>query len=222
MVLMITSLTSIVIASLAFSFHGLQRYKKFKKAELVQIVDLLGPQSLLYLKSGNLQQAESWLGILSQRPNVRIAALYDAQGVFFGGYKRDAALQALPLSIHDIQENCFDGNICTSIQRLYREDTLGGFFLLEVDLDDARSGFVSFIVIFFLATFVALLVAYIVAALLHDQFKKPIVSLVDTARFICEKRILRPGLVNILPMKWGFLPIPLTVCLMRLAVEKRR
>ena len=63
--LMITSLTSLVVASLAFSFYELQRYKKFKEAELVQIVDLLGPQGRRHIMAGDWQQAESWL---STRP----------------------------------------------------------------------------------------------------------------------------------------------------------
>ncbi len=188
MVLMITSLTSIVITSLAYSFHGLQRYKKFKRAELSQIVALLGPQSLHHLEAGNLQQAERWLAILSQQPKVRVAALYDGQGVFFAGYKRESTLPTAPLSIHDTEEHCFDDNVCISIQKLFDDDKLKGFFLLEVDLEDARSGLISIIVIFFLATMVTLLVAYVVASFLHDQFKKPIVSLVDTARFICENK----------------------------------
>ncbi|MBU0681789.1 MAG: response regulator [Proteobacteria bacterium] len=188
MVLMITSVTSLVIASLAFSFYELQRYKKFKTDELVQVVDLLGPQSLQYLMANDLQKAESWLSILSKRKNVREAALYDAQGILFADYQRDLTINAPPLSIHDIQEECFADSICSSLQGLYQGDTRQGFFFLAVDLDDAREGFISILVIFFFVAMVTLGVVYVSAFLLHDQFKKPIVSLVETARFICEKK----------------------------------
>ncbi len=188
MVLMITSLTSLVIASLAFSFYELQRYKEVKQAELVQIVDLLGPESLRHLLAGDTQQAESWLNILSQRKNIRLAALYDGQGIFFGSYQRDETIPKPPHSIQDVQDSCFADNMCTSLQKISQEDTLKGYFLLVADLDDARSGFISIVGIFLFVTIVTLAVVYVVAFFLHEQFKKPIVSLVDTARFICDKK----------------------------------
>ncbi len=188
MVLMITSLTSLVIASLAFSFYELQRYKSFKEAELVQIVDLLGPQSRRHLLAGDVAQAESWLNILTELKNVRQAALYDAQGNFFAGYQRDSSIPAAALSIQGVDDIRFVDTVSSSLRRLYREDTLAGYFFISIDLDDARSGLISILVIFFLVTIVTLAVAYVVAFLLHDQFKKPIVSLVDTARFICDKK----------------------------------
>ncbi len=188
MVLMITSLTSLVIASLAFSFYELQRYKKFKLAELVQIVDLLGPEGRRHIMAGDSQQAEGLLAILAERQNIRAAALYDGQGMFFAGYQRDLELQAPPRSIQDVEAVSFTDNICTSLQGLYQGDRLEGFFLLAVDLDDGRSGLISIIVIFCLVSIVTLALAYQVACFLHDQFKKPIISLVDTARSICEKK----------------------------------
>jgi two-component system sensor histidine kinase/response regulator len=189
MVLMIASLTSLVIATLAFAFYELQRYKKAKQAELVQISDLLAPQSRRHLMTGDVQQAEGWLAILAELRNVREAALYDEQGNFFAGYQRTAlTLPALPRSIQDIPEISFTDATGTSLQRLYHQDRPQGFFLVAVDLDDARSGLLSIIVIFILVALVTLAVAYAGAFHLYGQFKKPIVSLVDTARFICEKK----------------------------------
>lgn len=186
--LMITSLTSLVVAGFAFSFYERQRYKKFKEAELVQIVDLLGPQSRRYIMDGDRQQAESWLSMLTERQNVRTGAIYDAHGMFFAGYQRDSSIQAPPRSVEDIQEACFTDNSCTSLQGLYNEDIPEGFFFLAIDLDDAQSGLLSIIAIFCLVTVFTLALAYHGALFLYDQFKKPIVSLVDTARFICEKK----------------------------------
>ncbi len=189
MVLMITSLTSLVIATLAFTFYELQRYKKAKQAELVQISDLLAPQSRRYLMAGDVQQAEGWLAILAELRNVRGAALYDKQGNFFAGYQRAVrTLPALPRSIQDIPEISFTEATGTSLQRLYHQERLQGFFLVAVDLEDAGAGLLSLSVIFILVTLVTLAVAYVGAFLFYGQFKKPIVSLVDTARFICEKK----------------------------------
>lgn len=188
MVLMITSLTSIVIASLSFSFYELKRYKMSKETELAQIVDLLGPQARQFILAGDSPQAEKWLQILSGQRNVRAAALYDAHGEFFAGYQRVPGSQVLPRSLEEVQEIYFAKNIFTCIKKLYQDDTLEGFFYLSSDLHDARSGFLSILLIFGIVTVVTLVVAYFLALLLHKQFKKPIVSLVDTARFICEKK----------------------------------
>ncbi|MEN8256453.1 MAG: response regulator [Thermodesulfobacteriota bacterium] len=188
MVLMITSLTSLVIAGLSFSFYELHQYKKKKELELMGLVELIGPQSLNSLMAGDKEEAVNELRILEQRGEIRSAALYNAQGNFFAGYQRDGEIPSLPSTIHDLPEVSFIDNICTAIQKLEHGGKIEGFFLLAEDLTDAKSDFVSILIILFFVTIVSGAVSYALAFLLHDQFKKPIVSLVETARFICDQK----------------------------------
>ncbi len=187
-VLMITSLTSLVIAGLAFSFYELHQYKKKKKQELIGLVELVGPQSLDSLMVGNKEAARKNLRFLGRRQVIRVAALYDAQGNFFASYQRDGTMPPVPATVRYLPEVNFADNVCTVVQKLEHDGQVEGFFLIAEDLSDAKSGFVSILVIFFLVTIVSSAVSYAVAFVLHDQFKKPIVSLVETARFICEQK----------------------------------
>jgi signal transduction histidine kinase/DNA-binding NarL/FixJ family response regulator len=188
-ILMITSMTSLVIACLSFSLYEVQRSKKLKQGELTQIADLLGAQGRAYIRAGEGEQAAEWLAAsLGDRAPVSLAALYDSNGALFAGYQRDLLTRAAPPTIDAVPTVSFAEGVCTSLQPLGPPDDPAGFFLVAVDLDGAWDSIVPILIIFFLVALVTMAIAYLVAFFVHGRFKKSIVSLVETARFLCEKK----------------------------------
>ncbi|PLX47853.1 MAG: hypothetical protein C0613_13065 [Desulfobulbaceae bacterium] len=188
MVLMITSLTSLVIASLCFFFYEGYRYETFKERHLHQIVDLLAVQARQHLLDGNREEAEEWLEAVTQHANIKVVGLYDSRGNFFAGRHADERVPPLPQSSRALQDVCFVDTLCSTLSELHYDGKPQGFLFLAADLEHARTSLTSIAVIFFVVTLLTLAIVYVVAFFLHDQFKKPILSLVDTARFICEKK----------------------------------
>lgn len=123
---------------------------------------------------------------LETQPNIRGAAIYDAEGNIFVTYRKENHKIEFPAKPNESEEYIFSENVLTGFEPVYLGNEKIGSVYLVLDLSEQIARSESYIKIGLLVMFGTLIISFIVATLVAKNISAPIVSLAGTAEKIAK------------------------------------
>src|SRR5688500_5002257 len=186
-IMLLTSAAAIALACLGFGGYEYYASRNRLEDQVSTLARIIAANSTAALAFQDERDAVSVLSALKSEPNIKVAALYDANGALFVTYPDQAEALKLPQR-PGIEGFEFIDGFLRGFQpvRELEDQTLGALYIQA----DAGVLFRRFWLYALIATVVmagSLLVAYVLSRVLQDRISGPIQSLADTARAVSER-----------------------------------
>jgi PAS domain S-box-containing protein len=184
---LLTSLAGLAVAGIALLAYDLQSYESTRVSDWNTQAEIIGRASAPALQFEDPGFANSNLALLSARPEVEAAALYNAKGALFAKYVRkdgtDHNLAVLPES----DGARVEGNSLHVFRRIVDNGEIVGTIYIR-----AYYGFYermwSYVLILMAVSALALGVSLVASAWLQRHITRPILNVTGVARKVVENR----------------------------------
>ncbi len=186
---MTTTLVALLVSVALIIVYDLRSYHRSLLNDLATQAELVGHMSSAALTFDDPRLANENLALLRTRPQVRAAAIYDADGDLFASYQAEGEARALPATLSNALSGAENGNGKDLVirQRISENgDTLGTVYLRAENRLLART--VDYLSIALGVTLLAMGVAYLVMRRMGRALTAPIVAITEIARDVVATR----------------------------------
>ncbi len=185
---MLTSITSLLIACLAFTLVEIVSFRQAMTREMLSTADILGANSTAALEFDDPAAGEETLSALDADPRIVTAVIYTPEGQVFAAYAGSrSGIPVPPLPIHSPAQFLKDGYLHLFQPIMLGDDRIGTIYL-QSDLHDLYARLQRYALIALAVLASALLVAFVLSSRLQRVISGPILGLVRTTRVVTEKR----------------------------------
>ncbi len=184
-VVLLTTITAVVVISTALVFYELRSYRQSWLSDIATQTELIASSTAAALQFDDAETANEALAVLSLRPRIRAAAVYDASGTQFAIYRRKSTVSEIPL-LPDIDGTTVEQNRMISFKRIVANNEILGTAYVQADYPAAER-LRDYLQIVVEATVLALLIAAGVSFWLQSVITRPILSIAAVARDVVAK-----------------------------------
>ncbi|MCC2956858.1 response regulator [Massilia sp. IC2-477] len=182
---MATTLVALLVSVAIIIFYDLRSYHRSLLNDLATQAELVGHMTSAALTFDDPRLANENLALLRTRPQVRAAAIYDANGELFASYRAAGETRVLPQTLSGAPST--NGDDLVILQRIVENgDTLGTVYLRAENRLLQRT--LDYLSIAALVTLLAMGVAYLVMRRMGRALTAPIVAITEIARDVVATR----------------------------------
>ena len=187
-IIMLTSVITILFASIAFIFKDVTTSRKAIRHDLSSLAQVIGLNSEGALVFFDQRTAEKNLAALRAKPDIFFACIYDINGKVFATYRRqDADKDTDPPKIQK-EGHFYEGNYLFMFQRILLENDIIGTVCIQYDLSRMNKEMIQSVTIFAVIVLVAFFIAWALSSSLQRVISEPILSLTQTAKAISKEK----------------------------------
>lgn len=182
-----TNFAALAIAGMMLAIHDLGNYREASENDLATQGDILGRASAAALEFNDPKTANEYLSLLSARPQISAAAIYNAKGKLFASYARaDVSAEPLPL-LPEADGSRIEGDKIVLFHRIVENNEILGTVYLSTNyqLYDRLARYIG---ILSLVMLLSLIAAFLLALWLQAKITQPILSVTDIARRVMDSR----------------------------------
>lgn len=185
-IVLVTTFSALTLASAIFVIYDINTYRTLRTNDVSTQLSLLAYSSIPALEFEDPRVAAENLDLMTLRPSVRAAAIYDARGRLFASYRREDAGDQFPDLPGDegIEQN-LHSLVATS--RILRDGEILGTAYLTADFP-LTERILRYVGILVLVALGAAAMSALVAMKLQSLITKPLFSIVGTARDVVATR----------------------------------
>ena len=185
-VILITTLTSLLVAGGSMLFYDFESYRKTWTSDVQTQAELLGQTMTPALQFEDTETGQETLNLLRLRPKVAAAAVYNARGNLFATYTRSPEENYFP-KLPGGEGVRVEGRSLIAYKRIIANGEILGTVYVRADygLYDRVLGYLGIISVI---TVLALLVGGLVSLWLRTVITRPILSIADIARRVVSNR----------------------------------
>ncbi|MBC7993502.1 MAG: response regulator [Rhizobacter sp.] len=185
-VVLLTTLVALVVALGAMIAYDLRAYHQAWANDMATQAELIGQTTATALTFDDARVASSNLALLRSRPQVRAAAVYDAQGKLFASYSADNRPASYPAGPEPDDVRVQHRELVVFRRVVERGATLGTVYLrADYELYDHVASYVGIALAVLL---VAMGVAWVLSMRLQRLVTAPILSIGTIAREVVQQR----------------------------------
>ncbi len=182
---MTTTLVALLVSIAIIIVYDLRSYQRSLLNDLATQAELVGHMSSAALSFDDPRLANENLALLRTRPQVRAAAIYDANGDLFASYQSPGETRALPAALSGAPSS--EGEDLVIHQRIVENgDTLGTVYLRAENRLVQRT--LDYLSIALGVTLFAMGVAYLLMRRMGHVVTAPIVAITEIARDVVATR----------------------------------
>jgi signal transduction histidine kinase/CheY-like chemotaxis protein len=186
-VVMTTTLVALLLSATALLLYELQTHRATWAQDLQTQADLVARASVGALGSDDRRLANENLALLSQRPQIEAAALYDAAGGLFASDVRAGQRAPAATLAAVTAPAAFYGDTLELLQPVVQGGQRLGTLLLRAHYD-VLPRLLDYLAILGLVTLASLGLAWMVAQRLQSAITDPIVAVCEVAREVVQHR----------------------------------
>jgi signal transduction histidine kinase/CheY-like chemotaxis protein len=183
-VVLLTTLVALIVALGATVSYNLRTYRQTLIADMTTQAELLGHMTAPALTFDDKQLAVQNLSLLSLRPVVRAAAIYNAKGKLFATYA--ASGEPPPPSLPEAEDIRIEGGRLILFERIVNDGEILGTVYLRADYRFFAT-VLDYLGIAVIVIFVAMLVAFLLSVRLQKIVTGPIFALAKVTREVVEQ-----------------------------------
>lgn len=182
---MATTLAALLVSIAIIIGYDLRSYHRTLVNDLATQAELVGHMTSAALSFDDPRLANENLALLRTRPQVRAAAIYDANGDLFASYRAHDEVRPMPAQLSGAPRS--DGEDLVVHQRIVENgETLGTVYLRAENGLLARS--LDYLSIAFCVTLLAMGVAWLLMRRMGRVVTAPIVAITEIARDVVATR----------------------------------
>ena len=182
---MATTLAALLVSIAIIIGYDLRSYHRSLINDLATQAELVGHMTSAALSFDDPRLANENLALLRTRPQVRAAAIYDANGDLFASYRAHDEVRPMPAQLSGAPRS--DGEDLVVHQRIVENgETLGTVYLRAENGLLARS--LDYLSIAFCVTLLAMGVAWLLMRRMGRVVTAPIVAITEIARDVVATR----------------------------------
>ncbi len=186
-IILLTSGAVVLLTCGSFFICELLTFRQNMVRQASTVGKIIADNSTAALAFQNTDDAKEVLNTLKAEPHIVAAGLYTKDGQLFSKYPAglsDTAFPAAPAEDgYRFEDSHLDG-----FQPVVQDNKRIGTLYLQTDLGAVYERFRLYGLIVVLVVAVSFLLAYTLSTVLQKQISRPILSLVETARVISERR----------------------------------
>ncbi|HJQ63594.1 MAG TPA: ATP-binding protein [Burkholderiales bacterium] len=187
MVVLATTAAALLVAGAAMVIYDLRTYEQSWVNDLSTQAELIGRASAPALAFNDPKSAREYLALLRVRPEIAVAAIYNAKGKLFASYQRGAdAVTSVP-ALPEFEGPRVSGNMIVYYKRIVENNEILGTVYLRGDYK-LLGRLTDYLSILGAVLVLSLLVAVLISTWLQATVTKPILAISDVARQVMEKR----------------------------------
>ena len=187
MVVLATTTIALLVAGAALVIYDLRTYQEAWVTDLSTQAEILGRASAPALAFNDPKSAREYLALLKVRPEIAVAAIYNAKGKLFASYQRGGeSLKDVP-ALPEFEGPRVSGNTIAYYKRIVENNEILGTVYLRGDYK-LLGRLTDYLSILGAVLALSLLVALLISTWLQTTVTKPIVAISDVARQVMEKR----------------------------------
>ena len=187
-IIILTSMTTLVLAFTAFITYDLISFKKSMALDLEIVAKIIGEKSVNALNCENVEETEGILSALKARDEIVAACIYDKKGDLFSRYlRKDIHADSLP-SAPEKEGSHFEKDGLFLFRQINIDGETFGSVCIQSDLKALNSRIKQYIGIMALMLLISVLVAFLISARLQQMISKPILHLAHVARVVSVDR----------------------------------
>jgi signal transduction histidine kinase len=187
LVIMATSLTALLLASLGFAIYELVTFRRSMVSDLTTLADVIGATSMAALTFQDTKATREFLGALKTRPHIVAACFYTQHGHFFVGYLRDGEEAECPAELSQNGYRFAKGYLLLA-HPVMEKDTPVGTLYLKSDLRGMKARLGLYVWIVVLVLVISVTGALVLAEGLQWRISAPILALASTAKMVSESK----------------------------------
>jgi len=191
---LLTSLAALLVTGSAMVIYDLRGYHNSQVNDLTTQAEIIGRSSAAALQFEDRKFASESLELLKARPNIEAAAIYNAKGGLFAGYRREGnAHDQLP-TLPEVDGVHVKGETIQLYRRIIGNGEILGTVYLQAHYEFyERLG--SYLGIVGSVSALALVVSLLLSSWLQANVTRPILDVTAVARRVVENRdfTLRAG-----------------------------
>jgi len=186
-VVLLTSLTALVVTGVSVALYDLRTYRVASENDLRTQAELIGRASIPALQFDDVQLARSNLALLSVRPVITAAALYNAKGSLYAHYVRKGLDADRIPPLPEAEGIRFGDGHIKIFQRIVDNKEIVGSLYLQAEYGLAER-LLNYIGILLAVGGVALLAALLLSSWLQVRVTQPILAIAALARDVVKRR----------------------------------
>ena len=183
-IVLVTTLAALLVSTAVLLYYEIDNYRSFLVTDATTQADLLARVSAPALAFDDPQTAETNLALLSNRPGIRAAAIYTADGGLFATYSRSDNPRFPPLGPAGVE---LGAETITLFQPVVQNDEVLGTVYLQASYDLA-SRMRDYLLILVTVLLASLLVAFLISLWLANSVTGPVRAVTDIARQVIDRR----------------------------------
>ncbi len=184
-VMMLASSTTLILASILFIANDIFAMRKNIEDELKSLVQIVSASSVAAIMFDDNQSAEETLGILSNLPNIKSAAIYTGLGenlASYGEYSEDTLIEIMPYQV------LFSSGYIEIYNPVELDGQRLGTVYVRSDLGKFKERLNWYLGVVAIVLMCALIVAFLLSRRLQKGIADPIVQLANTARRVSTEK----------------------------------
>ena len=184
---LLTSLAALLVAGIAMLIYDMRGYYAAQVNDLTTQAEIIGRASAAGLQFDDRKFASDNLSLLKVRPNIEVAAIYNAKGGLFASYVReDAQREALP-PLPDIDGIRVRGETLELYRRVIENGEILGTVYLRAHYEFYERLW-SYLAIVLGVSALAMGVSLLLSSWLQASVTRPILDVTGVARRVVENR----------------------------------
>jgi len=178
---LLTSFAALLVTGIALFIYDVRTYRESIARDLEVQAELIGRATSAALQFDDVKFAADNLALLSARPSIRAAALYNARGAIFAMYLPAGAERKDLPPLPGADSMVFSGAMITVFHRIVENGEIVGTVYLSA-VYDLRGRALSYSAIVLAVMLASLIVALIFTYWLQAGISKPIIEIAALAR----------------------------------------
>ncbi len=188
LIIMITSLITLTLASISFVIKDSVIFRKAIREDVASLARVVGYNSEGALVFDDRITAEKNLAALRAKPHVMFACIFHPDGKVFASYARDGKMENVRLPEPRKTGHYFDDDYLFLFQEIMLEDDMIGTVFIQYDLEEMMTKMFQAGSIFTGIIMVVVVVAWVLTSMLQGTISQPILDLARTARSISREK----------------------------------
>lgn len=186
--LMLAAATIVILSTIAFTLMGMHNIRSDLQSELQLTGNLIGSRNAAALQFNNKEFAAESLKILSEKPDILLACLYDTAGKVFSVYgSKDAAVSTCAPIIKSwngkFEESAlWSDKQLTITSNIFSDGDIAGAISLTTQLDKIDAYLQRQVMTGLAVIMIMLVIAYLLSQWLQRLISKPILEVIQTTQ----------------------------------------
>lgn len=187
LLIVITSLSSLVLAGIIFFAYDKAQYEQSTVHELNILAEIIGDNNTANIIYNSPAAAINVLKTLSANKNIKVARIYDKNHYIFAEYVKDDLYRGTNLAFYSKQDTFafINKSILLNKQIILDNEKIGSVYL-HLGLDDYTYRVNNFIKVFITIIITAMIIALLLSIRLQQLISNPIIRLTNVMRGISQ------------------------------------
>jgi signal transduction histidine kinase len=187
LVVLATTMSALLVAGIALVLYDLRAYREAGMNDLTTQADILGRASAPALAFDDPEAARKYLTLLKAKPDIALAAIYNAKGRLFATYLRDGGADADLPGLPEQDGSRVEGAHLVLFKRIVENNEILGKVYLQSDYR-WTSRLADYVGIFGAVSAFSLMAGLLIFSWLQAVLTRPILATAAVAREVVERR----------------------------------